>query len=176
MIHIPRVAGTSIETLIGGQGHKTVLYFKRFVIGQSDLKWDKIFKFAFVRNPYDKFISSYKWAVNNYDDWKKMDINDLAKDIREKYKTWEETDLKALMFKGQHRFICNQYYTPQVDFIGKFENLKDDWAYVAKKLGIKGKLPHLNKSKGKPKLTSQSKRLIAEIYEKDFETFEYKVV
>lgn len=173
-IHLPRTAGTSIESIIGGQGHKDIIYFKRFAIGQSDLEWKKIFKFAFVRNPYDRFISCYKWARGNVEGWETIDINDLAENIVSKYETWDKESLESLMFKEQWRYICNQYYIPQIDFIGRYENLEDDWTYIAKKLGIERKLPHLNKgTKVDHVLTSKTRDIIREIYLKDFETFGY---
>jgi hypothetical protein len=104
-----------------------------------------------------------------------IDINDLADSLKDKYRKWDMENLKSLMFREQWRFICNLYYKPQVDFIGRFENLKDDWSYVAKKLNLVNKLPYLNKSdKENPIMTSRTKDIIKEIYQKDFKTFGYE--
>lgn len=171
--HVPRVAGSSVSEILGGQGHKDIIYFKRFCIGQSDIDFNNLFKFAFVRDPYTRFVSGYRWYKENYEENK--GINNFAIDLKKEYETWKEDDLRALIFKPQWQFICNQYYTPQVDFVGRYENLKDDWRYVADKLGIKDKLPHKNKSKKNDiYLTSKTKDIIYELYQKDFDTFDFK--
>lgn len=165
-IHVPRCAGSSIAEIIEGQGHKDIIYFKRFLIGQSDLNFEDIFKFAFVRNPYDRFISGYHWTKS------KIDINDYASQLAEKYETWKDNSLEELMFRPQWKYLCNQYKHIQVDFVGRFENLKDDWHTISKKLGIEEKLPHLNKSKS-GKLNSRGKSIIKELYKDDFKVFGY---
>lgn len=173
-VQVPRTASSSMAELVGGQGHRDIIYFKRFFGGQSDLNFKDIFKFAFVRDPYTRFVSCFQWLQENYPEYK--DINEFANILKKEYSKWPDDDLREIMYRPQHKFICNQYYTPQVDFVGRFENLKDDWGYVADKLGITKKLPHNNKSTiKKPTLTSQTKDLIREIYEKDFEVFGYKL-
>lgn len=175
-IHIPRTAGTSMEKLVGGQGHKDIIYFKRFMYGQTEgLDFDKIFKFSFVRHPFDRFISSYFHdEVQNQD----MEINDFVSVLAESYREWPEDSIIQLLFKPQWKFLCNQYQDIQVDFVGKFEHLATDWKYVAKKIGVKNKLPHENASKRKKGwekyLTSQSQAILAELYELDFRVFGYK--
>lgn len=170
-IQVPRTASSSIAKIIGGQGHRSIIYFKRFFYGQSDLDFENTFKFGFVRDPYTRFVSCFSWYLENYP--QKTDINDFALKLKEEYKTWEDDDLRALIFKPQWQFICNQYYQTQLDYVGRFENLKDDWKYIADKLGIIKKLSHENKSKNTHTLTSQSKEIIYELYEKDFLTFNY---
>jgi hypothetical protein len=170
-VHVPRVAGSSIEQVFGGLGHKDIIYFKRFMVGQTDLDFYDAFKFAFVRNPYERFVSGYYWTEL------KTDINEYASQLAEMYEEWKDDSLEEIIFRPQWKFICNQYKQIQVDFVGRYESLKDDWFTVANKLGLDIKLPHLNKSKRsgswEKELNSQSKGIIANLYKDDFEVFGY---
>ncbi|KKK84576.1 hypothetical protein LCGC14_2781960 [marine sediment metagenome] len=174
-IHSPRCAGNSMEELVGGQGHKDSIYFKRFLIGQTEgLDYNDIFKFAFVRNPYDRFVSCYQWLKENNPSIKE-NVNEFATQLAEKYESWKDGSLNEIMFRPQWKYLCNQYKHLQVDFVGRFEDIKDDWNIVSKKLGIKDELPHTNKSKKlKTTLTGRSKSIIKKLYKDDFEVFGYQ--
>ena len=58
-IHIPKTAGTSISQALFGSdfGHCTVDHYEIF----SPKRFHNYFKFAFVRNPWDRFLSAYKF-------------------------------------------------------------------------------------------------------------------
>ena len=66
-----------------------------------------------------------------------------------------------------------------VDYIGKFENLKKDVDKIHKILKLPKKkfnLPHAKKNKSKNYLkfyNNESKRLVEEIWQKEFEFFKY---
>ena len=58
-VHIPKTGGTSIADILGGTGHKNIAYFLTFF--RSHTKFIDIsdtFKFAFVRDPYERSISA----------------------------------------------------------------------------------------------------------------------
>ncbi len=60
-IHIPKNAGTSIYKSLGMDKtrHYTV---KEYVKMLGDSEYDKLFSFAFVRNPFSRFLSLYNYA------------------------------------------------------------------------------------------------------------------
>lgn len=96
------------------------------------------YKFSFVRNPWDRLVSFYKYRGHAH-----------------------RYDFKTFVFKhmpkpGWTNDFC--HVTPQydfiykddrclVDFVGKFEHLQHDFDQVCAALGLPvGKLPHANKS------------------------------
>jgi hypothetical protein len=64
-----------------------------------------------------------------------------------------------------------------MDFIGKFENLYDDWNYVTEKLGIENKaLTHRKKAGIKDYdsyYTEESRALVSELWKRDIVAFGY---
>jgi hypothetical protein len=65
----------------------------------------------------------------------------------------------------------------KMDFIGRFENLQDDFNIIARKLGIDEiELPHLRKSQRKSfedYYCKESLKIINRLYKQDFDVFGY---
>jgi len=77
-------------------------------------------------------------------------------------------------FRPQNLFLPN---ISELDFIGKFENINDDFIFVCKKLGIKSlSLMHQN-STNPIKLSEyydeETIKKVSEFYKEDFELFNY---
>lgn len=102
--------------------------------------FEDYFKFAFVRNPWDRMVSFYRYLGFS----KKLD-----------FKTFLTANFKNEIFYRHHWFVGQQYtfvYSQErkliVDYLGRFENLQKDFDHVCKKIGIPVTvLPHVNKSK-----------------------------
>lgn len=91
--------------------------------------WDNYFKFCFERDPFDKAISRYYWSTRE----PRPDIADYL----------ESVPIKLL--SNWDIYTINDQIA--VDFVGRFENLSDDLAIVARKLGLVGELS-LPRAKG----------------------------
>src|SRR5438552_3080704 len=81
-----------------------------------------------------------------------------------------------------HRYQLDWFVDPNgkmlADFIERFERLQEDWAFVAKKLGLSKILPH---ARANPRTrhyseyyTPRTRRLIEEKFKVDIETFGYQ--
>lgn len=150
------------------------------------------FKFSFVRNPWDRVVSFYKYSKRG----RGLSFNTfLSRELvgRE----WH----KRYWFVGpQHEFLFDAQRTPLVDFIGRFETLQADFDHVCRRIGIPPTaLPHVNRSRGLSPLyplialrsllstrrarpvsryaayyDEASRRVVERLYEKDIEIFKYR--
>jgi hypothetical protein len=89
-------------------------------------QFDQYFKFSFVRNPWDRIVSIYKYfGWGRHVEFKKFLVKKLKHEWRDNY--W---------FVGfQSDFVCNETGDITVDFLGEFENLRTDFGQVCRQLG-----------------------------------------
>jgi hypothetical protein len=157
-IHIPKTGGTTIlsmlglwkkerspdlSTLFGDFGpfdlqHLTLSQARQFL---TRAEWTSYFRFAFVRNPWDRAVSSALWRTRFRDEG--------IRDLRD-YIDWAErvnrngprarSDVHAL---PQSAFVINDDGSPGVHCIGRFENYERDvQAILSPFLRVYRPLPH----------------------------------
>ena len=176
-IHINKTGGTSIAKNLDffSKRHYTVKEVQKLI----GIDWDDAFTFTVVRNPYDRAVSHFEHArLNNhyniriddisFNNWVKFTYDEKRKEFRtagEKF------------FYTQKEWLQNKYGKIDIDYIIKFENLNEDYKVVQDIIGIKEKLPHLNKTERKPYknyYSAESKKIIEDYFKDDFEEFNYK--
>lgn len=105
-------------------------------------QYDAYFTFSFVRNPWSRFVSLYRALGYNMRFQFKLFV------LHEFNRT--ETDGYSWLVRPQSDFIIDENGNPLVDFIGRFENLQNDFSHVCGQIGIPvTDLSHTNKSKTK---------------------------
>jgi len=171
-IHVPKCAGTSIEKTLGGPsfgGHSYATSIRK----HHRNKWDRYYKFGFVRDPLTRFGSGYYYlrqrgrskVLNNELILLSRDINDYIQNYfleDNVLHLWKQTD-----------FVCDEL-TPIVD-IYKYEELETSWELIQDKLGVTKKpLPLMNKSKDYTfTYDLKSMEILRKFYKWDFEVFGY---
>jgi hypothetical protein len=149
--------------------------------------FDNYFKFGFVRNPWDRQLSFYNWMLklNPRQSWYEHQKHVKARKDFNDFMEWYHLsgDRKAnfgQFWHVQKDFLFDTDGTQLVDFIGRFENLAEDFEYVKKQIGIEEhNLRHHNKSRDrKPRdyrkaYTDKTAELIAKICKEDIDTFGY---
>jgi len=194
-IHNYKVAGTSIRKVLNEYSyHKNIsnrlksylgiypkIYSDDFSghIKTYDLKkqlpeniFYDYFKFGFVRNPWDWQVSLYEYALKNKNHYQHKLISEFKN--FEEYIYWR-------IEKDKH-YQKDFFYSPDgtllVNFIGRYENLQEDFKFVCNKLGIqKSFLPHLNKSSNKNYRLYYStalEKVIEKAFYDDIKLFNYK--
>lgn len=162
----------------------------------SEELFDSYFKFSFVRNPWDRLVSEYKYRRHP---------------MRMSFKTWLFERLPEPGFTDaychlvpQHEFIYDGNGRLLADFVGRYESLQAGFDKVCERLGIPPTpLPHENRSLDPPRIRSlndvkkrvrrwlwtlrprnvyphytqyyddESRAFVADLYRKDIETFGY---
>ena len=148
-----------------------------------DFKKNNIFTFGFVRNPWDRAVSSWKYGSHK----KSVNWNMNFLDYCRKLKTLELYPKNGIAKNGlllhsceQHSFLICEQKNLKADFIGKFENLQNDFDVMCNITGIpQQQLPHKNATKHKhysEYYDDETRSIVAEKYAKDIEYFNYKFV
>ena len=126
---------------------------------------NEYFKFGFTRNPWDRMISSREYLIRNGYNWvHNMSLSEFLKCNYFK-KILAGIEMNTVDF-------CDG-----CDFIGRFENLQEDFNIICDKIGIqRQQLPHKNKTKHKhyTEYYDDETREIVKRYAKDIEHFGYK--
>jgi hypothetical protein len=174
-IHINKTGGSSIEKALGiGLDHSTAQ--EKFEQLGADA-WQRKFTFTFVRNPWDKVVSHYHYRVNTNQTG--MGANPVPFD-RWLQLCYVERDPRYLdqerMFMPQRRWLVNPQGEMLVEFIGRFENLQQDFTTVCERLSLRAELGHAKPSgRGSYRdyYDSASRDLIARCFEEDLQAFDY---
>jgi chondroitin 4-sulfotransferase 11 len=175
-IHINKTGGTSVSAALGiSIEHKTAEE-KRNEIGQED--WLASYKFAFVRDPWDRVVSHYHYRVRT----DQTALGDGHLDFRSWVAaTYGRQDPryfdKPMMFMPQYRWIYSETGTLQVDFVGRYESLQRDFEHVCRRLGRAVSLPHLKRSRHAPYDTyydESTQEIVADWFRPDLELFGYR--
>lgn len=178
-IHPSKCAGKSIEHVLFGF-RKMQKSIHRTINDYDDEKLKSYFKFSIVRNPYDRFVSLYFDSKNRVekDKWENKNFKDF---VQYHYNFYKKNNKKFIRESMSNVFnIVSIDNKVAVDKILKFENLEEDYYNMLKELKIDGKkfkLPHINKSKNSKHYNTyydtETKKIIAEMYEKDIKYFRY---
>jgi len=150
-------------------------------------KYNSYFKFAVVRNPWDRVVSCWKdkTAPAHCDSWPDSVYCKARNDTFSKFiariinKEFIEF-INDPEFSIDDRHVLSQtvLIPDDTDFICRFENLQEDFNTVCNKIGIpQQQLPHINKTEHTyytEYYTDETKELIANKYSKDIEHFGYK--
>ena len=203
-VHIPKCAGTSIEaaldmhggvasvgiepylnqmenpdTLFGaGAQHYTIKEIQQRL---EEKVFQEYFKFSFVRNPWDRFVSYVAW---------KADESGKLKWVRNAEPTQAEfyTALWGLLRDHVLGRPVHPHLVPQsdyvfdsngklgVNFVGRLENLENDWSKVCGHIGVRVPLEKRMKSSHKPYTHYYNlitRLLIWLIYRRDIKQFGY---
>ena len=195
-VHVPKTGGTSIEALfypprrpwktsyVGFHGwdDKNKIWMQHATIQQvNDLYMGDLseyFKFGFVRNPWDRAVSD--WMLFQTKTYRTSEpfVNYLnVMGVFKRMLKPVESDYRADHILPQCDFLFDSENRP-VDFIGRFENLQEDFNTVCDKIGIpRQQLPHKHKTKHKhytEYYDDETREIVAEKYAKDIEYFGYE--
>jgi len=129
------------------------------------------FKFAFVRNPWERLVSEYEFILRNphHGRYKRVKaLGDFPAFIQMQVPRKDAYQLNMLCDKKGHLLM---------DFVGKLENLDRDWQTVCERIGIAHQaLPRENVSDRKPYqeyYSEASVKLVARHWAREIEMFDY---
>ena len=204
-VHIAKTGGTSIRSalqryrwrdpyylpqwiasrLSGMTGHRLGIKLPRHckaITAQEMLPrefYDSLFKFAFVRNPWDLQVSSYHHIRRERPQL--LQANESFEDfLRRKLdpeRPWQyhlDTSIES-----QSHYIIDLQGRQIVDFIGRYETLQEDFDHICDRIGVTPiTLPHRRKASDRADYRGyyddSTRRLVAEHFAPDIERLGYE--
>lgn len=149
-IHVPKTAGSSLAQRLhdGPSRHVPCTAY----LDANARKFASYWKFAFVRNPWDRLASSFAFlrrgGMNAQDaafaSTHLARFPDFGAFVREGLGRPEICNW--VHFRPQCHFICARGGRNRMDFTGRFERIADDYRLVAERLGLEGDLPVTNRT------------------------------
>ena len=140
----------------------------REIVGKD--VWSSYFKFAYVRDPVDRAASTFHY-LQKWRKWNGSEIMDqFANEDEFVLSRLFKTKGPAGMFRPQVTWLDTE-----LDYIGRFEHLTDDFSVIMKHLGLPmPKMERVNTSnrQGKPQFSDAAISIIRKRYADDYALIE----
>jgi hypothetical protein len=203
-VHIAKTGGTSVRAALAPLRWRDPLFYAQFIASRlshmtghriaSKLPrhakiiaakemlphevFDRLFKFAFVRNPWDLQVSSWHHlrrerpqlleGISGFPEFIRWKL-----DSSRPYQYHIDTSIEL-----QSDYLKDLDGRIIVDYIGKYENLIEDYEEACRRIGIKAPpLPHKRQAKDRGQYRSyydeETARLVGEFFGADIEAFQY---
>ena len=203
-VHIAKTGGTSVRSALQRLRWRDPMYLPQFICSRlshwtghriggkfprhariiaakemlPEAFFNRLFKFAFVRNPWDLQVSSYH-HIRRERPHLMAGIEDFPGFIRWKldperpYQFHVDTSIQL-----QWDYLRDLNGDPLVDFVGRYENLEADFAEVCRRIGTPGlRLPHRRKATDRADYRSyydaETTEAVARYFQKDIEAGGY---
>jgi len=205
-VHIAKTGGTSVRAALQGlrwrdpwywpaflcsrlsrlSGHRIATKLPRHakVVAAKELLpkefFDALFKFAFVRNPWDLQVSSFHHIrrerphlLGGREDFEGFLRWKL--DPERPYQYHIDTSIEL-----QRDYLIDLHGQVVVDFIGRYEHLEEDFAEACRRIGIRAPaLPHRRRAADRERdyrsyYNDRTAEWVAERFQRDIELLEYR--
>lgn len=178
-IHIPKAAGSAVGVALYGHdrpGHFPITRYHELL--GNDI--NEYLTFTFVRHPEDRFISAYNYLLDKPKN--RSDVN-FAQSVLRRFENIDEFIARYLnektVFSHVHFFPQTHFLecdgVLNVDYIGRYENLEDDFAKLCVLIRLDARLKKNNVTmeKAASELSPASREKLRVLYRKDYELLNY---
>jgi|3_EtaG_2_1085321.scaffolds.fasta_scaffold16685_2 hypothetical protein len=187
-IHVPKNGGTAISKAEGMAFTLIGHHYPQFYMRGLPTEWDTFTKFGVVRNPWSRTVSNYEYAKMaesywhsvkgfkrdgthpDYNVMKDMSFTDAIHKLKENPKVFKHHGWEA-----QHKYLCDTSGKVLVDKVFRLEELatNEEFKVMVPNLQV------INQSDNshidyKDYYDEETKGIIAEVYAKDIELFNYE--
>jgi len=176
-VHVPRTGGTAIKNSLGGFRKPGVGYHENWetIKAANPKAWENYFKFSVVRNPWDRVYSIYSYYKNSprqRTGVKPRELPDMFEDF-----VWDLSRYLGIL--GLNYNQC-EYIGDELNFVCRFENLRNDFKYMCKLAGVTPvrEFERKRESRRDPNYTnvynSQLEYIVESYFAEDIEKYGYE--
>ncbi len=151
-----------------GHGHISLQQIRPYLRPEE---WDGFLKFAFVRNPFDRFISYCAFMTRANGQFER-DPQAVMRQVL------QNPPLRHILFQPQHVFVSGPDGALLADCLGRVEQMQESYDEIAGRLGIPStRLDRVNASRRRGYRDYYDQGLVdgvAKLYARDLELFGYE--
>jgi hypothetical protein len=191
-VHIQKTGGNAVRSALGAEHNDAHKHFLARELRQiyGDVAWADCFKFAFVRNPWDRLVSWWSFIDNGRDPTGATPAaNNFFGYVLQHARSFEEfiscctaeivdSDGRKDIFRNQIDYLVDEDGKVMVDFIGRFERLQDGFNEVTTRLELpRMELSRINVSHHSfyaDYYTPEMAEKVGRRYARDIEAFGYQ--
>jgi len=187
-VHVPKAAGTSVARALFDSKSRHVGIARYYAFDPAFA--EGAFKFSFVRNPWDRFLSAYhylarrigadprfpdhRWATHYLGPCGDFEgfVRKMAADAR-----FRREIRRYIHFRDQFDWLAIPGRGMRMDYIGRFETIERDFAHVCQKVGSTALLPHERKGQAmryQDAYDGVGVELVGDLYRRDIAAFGYR--
>jgi len=184
-VHINKTGGTSVETAFHqSQDKSNDQYIPEKIIDDIGLsKWQNCFTCAFVRNPWDRFVSEYFFRKTSplcpqrvvIDSG--MTFREFVMERRDAMHNPSTPKSELIRFQSQILWLVDRRGQLMVDYVGMFEHLQSSYNRLLEACGRNYPLPHVNRTKHEPYshyYDEETIEIVRELHSHDIQVFGYE--
>ncbi len=134
-------------------------------------EFERLFKFGFVRNPFDRFVSYCAFMTRNEDIFEREPKKVMH------HLLFDAPPHQHILFQPQHQYLVGEDGALLADMVGRVEQMQQSYDAICARIGIPSRaLDKVNSSRRGDYRDYYDQRLIdgvAKLYARDIETFGY---
>ncbi len=188
-VHIPKNGGSTITTLLKrdrflgrrvnrldprSAGCEKISEYLEALGNESE----DFFKFSFVRNPWDRFVSAYHYVCQRRPELKQVASCGSFDEFISAFSRNPESFLHIRYFRPQWKYLTDSSGVVPLDFVGRFERFEDDLGVVLRKIGSRRSfIRHRKKTKRadfRDYYSDESCGVVGRVYARDIDLFKYE--
>ena len=133
--------------------------------------WESYFKFAFVRNPFDRFVSCCFFLNREDPNFESTAVAFMKERLqRTRFQ-------QRVLVRPQYRQLCTANGDIALDYVGRYENLQESYDFICERIGLPKDELGKNNSSEHSRYTKyyddDLRQKVADFYDEDLRLFSY---
>jgi chondroitin 4-sulfotransferase 11 len=190
-IHVPKTAGMSVHRALAKAAPDAIRRIEEMPAFSDpekqrhlpardlrdylgEMRWKRLFSFAFVRNPFARLVSWYNMCHERPSNRFMWFVKDQSLTFRDFI--IDPSDILGRTRLNQIDYISDSNGQFIVNFIGRYEQLEQDFDFICRELEFSTELPHVNSTKSvdyRAYYDASTHQVVAQRFRRDIEAFGY---